>query len=83
MFTFRQYRPNQKSDFLKSFPEESRAAAALLRDELRQLTFVFASVFHEPGGVVAGVRVEFETKDGRRPVWVEVMKGEPRVVLGR
>lgn len=81
MFTFRQYRANQKSDLLRTFPVECRAAAALLGDDLKALEFAFASVFHEPGGILAGVRIEFKTLTGDFAVWVDVMQGEPRKVL--
>ena len=81
MFTFRQYRRQQKSDFLRSFLKECRAAADLLREDLPELVFDFASVFHEPGGILAGVRIEFKTRVGGSVVWVDVMQGEPRNVV--
>ncbi len=80
MFTFRQYRPHQKQDSIKTYPEECRAAADLLGDELKTLTFDFASVFKEPGDRLVGVQIEFKDVDGR-PVWVDVIGGEPRKVL--
>jgi len=58
-----------------------RAAADLLREDLPELVFDFASVFHEPGGILAGVRIEFKTRVGGSVVWVDVMQGEPRNVV--
>ena len=81
MYTYRQYRPHQKPDLLKTFPAECRAAAHLLGDDLKDMVFAFASVFHEPGGILAGVRIEFTTCTGDQPVWVDVMQGETRIVL--
>ena len=49
MDTARQYRPHQKADLLKTFPSESRAAADLLGDDLRTLTFAFDPCFEKQG----------------------------------
>lgn len=81
MFTARQYRPHQKRDFLKTFPRESRAAADLLAQDLKHLAFAFASVFHQPGGILAGVRIEFKTREDGKPVWVDVTGDRARLVL--
>jgi len=81
MYTARQYRPHQMREFLKMYPRESRAAAELLGDDLRGLKFAFASIFPEPGAIHAGVRIEFKTRQGNVPVWVDVLGGEPRKVL--
>ena len=81
MYTARQYRPHQLRDFLKMYPRESRAAAELLGDDLRGLAFAFASIFREPGDIHAGVRIEFKTRQGNIPVWVDVIASTPRKVL--
>ena len=76
--TVRQYRPHQKTEFLRDFPIEARAAAKLLGDELKGLRFDFASVFQE-NDRSKSVRIEF--RGDERVVWVDVKGDEAVKVL--
>ena len=82
-YTVRQYRPHQKAEFLRDFPQEARAAAALLGDELAGLRFYFATIGQDYDKSTA-VRIEFHGKESDdRLVWVDVKGDRAAKVLER
>jgi hypothetical protein len=75
VYTVRQDHQTRKAEFLRDFPQEARAAAALLGDELSGLRFYLATIGKDHDKSTA-VRIEFHGKEAdSRIVWVDV-KGE-------
>jgi len=86
MYTVRQYAAVEKFRFIKAFPAAAKAAAELLGPDLAGLEFHLATVFRKSREVAGGVRIEFRTKKGELPVWVDVdvsEAGAKKVLDGR
>jgi hypothetical protein len=83
VYTVRQYHRTRKAEFLRDFPQEARAAAALLRDELTGLRFHFATIGKDYDKSTA-VRIEFHGKESdARLVWVDVNGDRAAKILER
>jgi hypothetical protein len=77
-YTVRQYHRTRKAEFLRDFPQEARATAALLGAELAGLRFHFATIGKDYDKS-SEVRIEFHGKEADgRVVWVDV-KGDRAV----